>query len=364
MAGSALGGGSKPLDGLRVLDFSRLVPGPYCTLLLGDLGAEVVRVEDTAGDLLRYLPSLVDGVGAVFAALNRNKQSVALNLKHESGQTIAQELAARSDIVVEGFRPGVASRLKIDFTTLAGRNPRLVYCSISGFGQESALRSLPGHDLTYAALTGLLDALCPGTPRVPGVQVVDAAAALLAAVRILAALRAAGSGPQYLDVSLLQAARALMPAVLAEEALDRPQKPSLIDLLRGSERYGLYRCADGRWLALTPLEEAFWQRLCAFLEKHGWITRNGAPSTETLGDVFQLRNCDDWFRELSAADIPCAPVRTVQEAAAHGIDAGTDGAGSHGTSPRHGEHTGTWLAALGYSSREIEQLAAERVISL
>lgn len=361
------------LAGLRVLDFSLRLPGPYCTRILADLGAEVVKVEDTGeGDPLRSMPPLLGGVGSAFVLLIRGKRSIAVDLKQPAGQAVAQDLAAVNDVVVEGFRPGVARRLGIDFSTLAARNPRLVYCSISGYGQEGEYRDLPGHDLTYAGIAGLLDALTPGTPRVPGVQVVDAASAFLAAIRILAALRATGAGPQHLDVSLVTAAQALMPVAIADVAGGPSPGRSLMELLRGSERNDLYCCSDGRWLALSPLEEPFWQRLCAALRDEGAIEPDETPTSERLHDVFRGRTSAEWFSMLAAAGVPVAPVRSVRDAmqrppgapfladpsGADALEARVDGV------PEHGQHTAECLAALGYAEEQIGALAAEGVIRI
>ncbi len=360
----------RPLDGLQVLDFSRLLPGPYCTRLLNDLGALVIKVEDTeTGDPGRYLPPFRQGVSALFALLNRNKQSVALDLKSLAGQAIAGELAAASDVVVEGFRPGVATRLGIDFEALSKRNQRLVYCSISGYGQQGPLRDLPGHDLTYAAMSGLLEALSPGAPRVPGVQLVDSAGALLAVVRILAALRAVDGGPQFLDVSLVDAARALMPGAIAEVRAGPSKERSIMDLLRGSARNNLYRCSDGRWLAVTPLEEPFWLRLCTVLREEGAIGPEDVPTTVSLHHTFRRRSCAEWYALLSKAGVPCAPLQSVQEGTGPGwaVDAPAlqqQIGWEEASGPALGQHTAAWLERLGYSPQERAALRDQGVIRL
>jgi crotonobetainyl-CoA:carnitine CoA-transferase CaiB-like acyl-CoA transferase len=299
---------------------------------------------------------------------------VAIDLKTATGQTIIRKLAACSDVVVEGFRPGVASRIGIDFVTLASVNDRLVYCSISGYGQDGPLRDLPGHDLTYAAASGLIDALSPGEPRVPGVQLVDSAGGLLASVRILAALRAAEAGPQYLDVSLIDAARALMPGVMAEVAGDACVDGSLLDLLRGSSRNNLYCCADGRWLAITPLEEPFWQRMCRALREEGALGPEETPTAESLARIFRRRSCSAWYALLCRAGVPCAPVHQLREALAFPERLGLspwrngaqkvqgDGAYEESRVPALGEHTAAWLEALGYSVREMAALRDEGII--
>jgi crotonobetainyl-CoA:carnitine CoA-transferase CaiB-like acyl-CoA transferase len=298
--------------------------------------------------------------------LNRGKQSVALDLKSQEGQAIAVELASGSNVVVEGFRPGVAARLGIDFPVLAAHNGRLVYCSISGYGQEDPLRGLPGHDLTYAALSGFLEALFPGAPRVPGVQLVDAAAALVAAIRILAALHAVGEGPQYLDVTLVDAAQTLMPVAIAEACAGDSQGPSMLDVLRGSARNNVYRCADDRWLAVAPLEEPFWERLCALLRREGLLEPGEAPSDEALRAVFARRSAQEWFSHLAEAGVPCGPVIGVEEGVQRRAQVAFPGfAGlmkGELPVPVLGEHTACWLEALGYSQEQIAGLEAKGIV--
>jgi crotonobetainyl-CoA:carnitine CoA-transferase CaiB-like acyl-CoA transferase len=276
---------------------------------------------------------------------------------------VVHALAARCDIVVEGFRPGVVRRLGIDFETLAAHNPHLVYCSISGYGQQGERQALTGHDLTYASMTGLLDALFPGHPQVPGVQLVDAAAAFLAAIRILAALRNSGAGPQFLDVTLAQGARALMPLVMAETLSEQPPSPSLVETLRGSARNNLYRCADGRWLALTPLEESFWQQLHLTLRSAGLLSAEERLTQRRLEEIILQRPCREWFALLSNAGIPCAPVQSVGEAV-HGTDtaSGLGVVGDFGDPPLLGADTAAWLRELGYSEERIARLAERQVI--
>jgi crotonobetainyl-CoA:carnitine CoA-transferase CaiB-like acyl-CoA transferase len=295
----------------------------------------------------------VEGIGWVFRTFNSKKQSVAVDLKKQEGKKVVGQLAAHFDVVVEGFRPGVAERLGIDFASLTSRNPRLVYCSISGYGQGGEHRDLPGHDLTYAAMSGLLDALFPEQPRVPGVQMVDTASSLLAAIRILAALHATDHGPQYLDVSLYDAAHALMPLNVAEASLGQTDTPSLLDLLRGGERNDVYPCADGRFVAITPLEEPFWQRLCALLAGLGLIVSGAVPTSDELHAIMRQRASDEWFKLLAKADVPCAPVTPIREVVTSAVI---------GDAPELGEHTNVWLAELGYSDQEIRALKERGVV--
>jgi crotonobetainyl-CoA:carnitine CoA-transferase CaiB-like acyl-CoA transferase len=230
-------------------------------------------------------------------------------------------------------------------------NPNLIYCSISGFGQEGPLHDLPGHDLTYAALSGLIDALYGPEPRVPGVQVVDAGVAFLAVIQILAALHARDSGPRFLDVSLLQGAQALMPGAIAEATGEPRAGRTLFDLLRGSERNNLYRCADGRWLAISPIEEPFWQKLNAALQESGDLAQGEALTDPRLHAIFARRPAEEWFSLLAAAGVPCGPVRTVHEAIADRPALPWDKAGP---APALGQHTAAWLERLGHPSESHE----------
>ncbi|MCX7840622.1 MAG: CoA transferase, partial [Anaerolineae bacterium] len=187
----------KPLDGIRVLDLSRLLPGPYCTMLLADLGAEVIKIETPGlGDYLRVIPPMMrdpisgEEVNPTFLLINRNKQSVALNFRHPRGREVLMRLVQTADVFIESFRPGAASRWSIGYEDLSALNPRLVYCSLSGYGQSGPYRERAGHDLNYLALSGLLavNGVADGPPIPPGVQIADLSGAMLATIAILAAL--------------------------------------------------------------------------------------------------------------------------------------------------------------------------------
>jgi alpha-methylacyl-CoA racemase len=333
-------------------------------MLMGNMGAEIIKVEDAeTGDPTRYFPPIVDGVGSIFRALNTDKESIALNLKSPAGQRVAQQLAARSDVVVEGFRPGVTARLGIDFESLSAANSRLVYCSISGYGQHGSFRDLPGHDLTYAAMSGLLDALFPESPRVPGVQIVDAAVSLLATIQILANLRLVDSGPRYVDVSLYDAAQALMPLALLEARHTASQGSSVLDQLRGSVRNDVYSCADDRWIAVTPLEEHFWQRFCAALRAKNEWEEDRDPGAASLEEIFRRRSAGEWTHILNEAGVPCAPVRTVSDASKDGTDSWIHPSQEDSKSvPALGEHTHVLLRELGYTEEEMKDLEQRSII--
>jgi alpha-methylacyl-CoA racemase len=306
-----------PLSGLRVLDLSRLLPGPYCTLLLADLGADVVRVEEPGGDRLRHVPPhLPDGRGAYYEALHRGKRSVALDLRSEDGRAALLALARTADVLVESWRPGVLAAMGLSWPVLQAANPRLVLASITGFGQTGPDRGRAGHDLGYMARAGALgiagEAHGP-TEAWPGVQVADlAGGSLTAAVLILAALRErdrTGAG-SHLDVSITDGAAALL--VLHHAALGSPGMPAgrgVGPLAGGFPCYGLYRTADGKQMALGALEPRFWSAFCAAagrpdLEDRGF-DRSARPEVEAL---FAGRDRDAWAELARGVDACLEPV--------------------------------------------------------
>lgn len=376
-----------PLHNTRILDLTRLLPGAVATMLLRDLGAEIIRVEDTqAGDYARLMPPLLDGMGAFFQASNGGKKSIAIDLKSPTGQAILHRLVTTTDVLIEGFRPGVTARLAADYETLRAINPRLVYCSLSGWGQSGPYASLSGHDLNYIARNGLLGAdLQPATP---GAQVADVSGAYVAVMGILAALlkrQATGKG-DYLDVALSEAA---MPLAMAAwvEAQTTPVDEGFISLRGESACYRLYHCADGEPVALAAVEAKFWANFCRAVDKHEWIARQyDRPLQPALIDqvaaLFNSKTADQWSARLAKAD--CCFSRVVTSAnmlsdpqiAARGM-VGVDEAGvpwmrspirlSGGSiarqpAPAHGEHTVKMLAEMGYSTGEIERLLETTII--
>src|SRR5436189_1848780 len=257
-----------PLQGIRVLDLTRLLPGAFCTLQLADMGADVVKVEEpTAGDYMRWYPPLHDGQSVLFNALNRNKRSVTLNLKADAGRQLFLALAERADVVVEGNRPGVMDRLGLGWPALRARNPRLVMCAITGYGQAGPLATRAGHDLNYMAIAGALSLNAPQgmSPHPLAVQVADlGAGGQAAAVAILGALLgvARGGEGRYLDVSMTDGALTWLAVPLAQERVQGPIPTGMHRLTGRYACYGVYRCADGRHLSVAALEPKFWRALC------------------------------------------------------------------------------------------------------
>ena len=308
---------SLPLEGVRILDLSRLLPGPYCTLLLADLGADVVKIEDPeGGDYIRQMPPLLGEAGsALFHALNRNKRSVALDLRSPEGREALLALAAGADVVVESFRPGVLDRLQLSYAALAARNPRLVLCSVTGFGQTGPDRERAGHDLGYVARAGVLGAA--GAPHGrsdtwPGVQIADVAGgALFGAVGILAALRErdrTGVG-RHLDVSMTDGALGLLHMQLAAAWAGQPLHPGSGPLSGAYPCYSVYRTSDGRQVALGALEPKFWLAFCAAVDRPDLEARGYDPDARPgVEALFASRPFAAWIELSRTCDCCLEPV--------------------------------------------------------
>ena len=360
-----------PLSGIRVLDLSRLMPGPYATLLLADFGAEVVKVEDAAeGDLLRGLPEQ-------FEALNRGKRSIAIDLKAREGPAVLRRLCARADVLIEGFRPGVLERLRCSPAALSAEFPRLVICSLSGFGQTGPLRGRAGHDIGYLALAGVLSRCGPGeTPALPGAQFADFfGGGLQAVVAVLAALveRAATGSGRALDAAMTEGTmQALLP---------RLSDSSSEDVLRGDRPcYRVYACRGGGAVALGALEPKFWERFCAAVGRPEWEGQQFDPSLcPAVDELFLGRTRDEWAALLGPVDCCAEPVLRADELAAHPQHQARslwlrDGrprslpalvetqALPAARAPAQGEHTDAVLREAGASEAEISALRAAGVV--
>src|SRR4051812_32878462 len=319
----------RALEGVRVLDLSRLLPGGFCSLLLADFGAEVLKIEDTGmGDYIRWSPPYYDGAddsakSALYLALNRGKRSIRVNLKEERGREVLLRLAREYDVVLESFRPGVLDRLGVGYERLREENPGLVYCAITGYGQDGPYRDRSGHDMNYLGLVGLLGLTGePGGPPVQAAgQIADVGGgALMGAFGILAALRErdrSGQG-QLVDISMSDGALSWLALVAGRYLCDgQVPKRGELELAGGLVCYRPYACRDG-WVTLGALEPKFWANWCRgvgredLLEKQ--FERPGSEAHAEVERIFLERTRDEWQAFASEHDCCLEPVLDLDEA--------------------------------------------------
>ena len=321
--------GALPLDGLTVLDLSRLLPGPFCSLLLADFGADVIKVEDTGmGDYVRWSPPYYDGPpdsakGARFLALNRGKRSVRIDLKSEPGKKVLLRLAGGADVLLESFRPGVLDRLGVGYERLRADNPGLVYCAITGYGQDGPNRDRSGHDMNYLGLNGLLGLTGEGDgpPVQAAGQIADiGGGALTAAIGILVALRErerSGEG-QLVDCSMFDGSLAWLALVAADAfATGHASRRGELPLAGHYICYRPYACADG-YVSLGALEPKFWQAWCEGVGRADLIPSQldapGSDAHRTVSEIFGQRTREQWRAFASEHDCCLEPVLDFDEA--------------------------------------------------
>lgn len=311
-----------PLAGVRVLDFSRLLPGGACTRLLQDLGAEIVKVErPVVGDDLRHEPPmLAEDISAVHQFLDAGKRSVALDLKNEDDIGFALALVEHCDAVIESFRPGVAGKLGIGFEAVNERNPAAVYVSLTGYGQTGPRAHDAGHDIDYCAYAGVLSTVGEAGPALSGVLAADMTGGTLAATSILAGIiqaRTSGRG-SYVDLSLMEAAQWALALPTAQHLADETSWAAGTAMLNGGwPCYRTYACADGGHLAVGALEPRFWRRLVELLGRDDLLERRADPSAiPELDALFATRSQADWLDLLEGMDACVAPVKSLAEAVA------------------------------------------------
>lgn len=391
---------SLPLEGIKVLDLSRYLPGPLATQILADFGAEVIKIEDRKGELGRFLPPMIDDTSARFYAVNRNKKSMGLDLKQPEGKEIFKKLAAEADIIVDQFRPDVMSKLGLGYETLKEINPRIIYCIITGYGLTGPMRDAAGHDINYLNISGITELLGTkeGPPAMSGVQIADTAGgSLYSVIAILLALAArekTGKG-QLCDVAMMDGALSLLSYTIGEWSGggNLPKRGNEL-LTGGYATYNNYECKDGKYVSLGAVEAKFWASFCKKIGKEEYIplqmdiTRQ--PELEaSIQSIMLTKTRDEWVEFFADSDICFTPVLTLDEMAQHPqvlaremIHTLPDFQGSGkdlvctgvpiklSETPgeakmvfaKTGQHTDEVLAGLGYSTSQIEQLHKDGVV--
>lgn len=383
------------LSSLKILDFTTLLPGPFATMYLADLGADVIKVEaPDRWDMVRSRPPFDDGVSAGHSFLNRNKRSLALDLKAGGARSVVERIVQTHDIVVEQFRPGVMDRLGVGYEALARINPRLIYCSLTGYGQTGPLRDRAGHDNNYLALAGVMShsGTRDGGPVPQGVQIADIGAGSFGVIiGILGAVihrERTGEG-QHIDVSMFDGA-VLWNAYAAASCLVGGEAPTYESMpLNGGTHYGYYRTSDGRYMSVGSLEPKFWEGFCHALGRDDLIPKRGLPGPEMewvkaeIRSEFARRTFDEWIRLFQAHDVCVEPVLNLDETFAHPhttarnlvVDVPKPSGGSqkqvanplkfskaqaryNHVGPAMGEHTQEILLDAGFAQTEIDALRA------
>lgn len=315
-----------PLKNIRVLDLTRLLPGPYCSQFFADFGAEVIKIEEPkVGDYARWTEPRVDGYSAMFASLNRNKKSVTLNLKLDDDRKQFRELVKTADVLIESFRPGVMNRLGLGYEDLKELNPKLVYCAITGFGQTGPYKDKPGHDINYLSYAGLLhfNVGAQGEkPTVPATQIADlGGGALMGVAGILTALmgrNVTGKG-QFVDISMMDGVVSWMQTVLPEYLAGKPVTEGELTLAGGRACYGVYETADGRYLSVGALEPKFWRTFCEGIERPDLISLLDAPQEtqvelrKTIQQEIGQKTLAEWNVIFEKIDACVSPVLTLDE---------------------------------------------------
>lgn len=315
------------LEGIKVLDLSRYLPGPFATLRLAEMGAEVVKVEaKPSGDPARGLAPYLEEVGAVFLACNRGKKSVAVNMRHAAGVQIVQQLMEKADVVLESYRPGVADQIGLGYEQAKQLNPNIIYCSLSGYGQNGKLAAMGGHDINYLALSGVLSEMTEPkkAPGIPGMTIADLAGGMAAVEAILAAIikRDRKGEGSYLDISLTDT---LLSWQVVNQAVKITESgySSLGGMLREAVSYHVYETKDQRYMALGALEKKFWIEFCMAVGKEDWIGHHlspaepGNPIFSEVQELFRSRDYSYWYQLSFEIDACLTPVLTTDELSLH-----------------------------------------------
>lgn len=389
-----------PLDGIKVIDLSRLLPGPLCTLILADLGAEVIKIEDhMGGDYIRWIEPKMKHQNPTFYALNRNKKSIRLDLRNDEGKEIFRKLIGSAHVVIETFRPGVMDRLGLGWNHLKEINPSLIYCSLTGYGQNGPYKDLPGHDLNYLAISGALSMMQTrkGVPVMAGLPIADVGGGSLpAAIAILAALynaRFTGIG-QFLDVSMVDGLNFFLSFLMTQYMADKDLHRAENDWINGGYAfYNVYQASDGEYLALGCVEEKFWSNFCKGIQKEKLVAEmfsdepRRSEIIDEIAEVIKTKTSSEWLEVFRHSDVCITKVNNLEEAlndphimqrqvwfmqeySPEGlipqmnfpVKFSEKNPGWRTPPPQLGEHSEDVLLGIGYSPEDIEKFSKKKVI--
>lgn len=388
------------LQGIRIVDMTRLYPGPLATMIMGDLGADVIKLEDTNNpDYIRFYPPFIQDQSAFYLAVNRSKRSLMCDLRTDPGREIFFRLVKTADVVVEQFRPTVMEKMGLSYERACLHKPDIIYISITGYGQSGPYAEDAGHDLNYTGYAGILDTT--GTresgPIIPSVQMADVAGgSYMAVIATLAALwnRVRTGKGEHVDVSMLDGVLPLMTLEMAHFWAGEPVQRGAMPLSGSIPRYGVYECADGKWVALAALEDKFWKNFCDVVAKPQWLELDDTPENRAslrgeLQILFKTRSREEWLKLSAGKNVCLTPLLSpaemqsdphliarnmiVEQSHPHygkiramGIPlkfAQTSHTPSN-PPPVVGEHTREILQQLGYLPRQIEELQQKGIIEI
>ncbi|MDY6821432.1 MAG: CaiB/BaiF CoA-transferase family protein [Deferribacterota bacterium] len=385
------------LEGIKILDLGRLLPFEYTTVILGDLGADILKIEEPGrGDYMRDMPPKNKKENIIFLMLNRNKKSMTLDLKKEKGKEIFLDLVKKYDVVFEGFRPKVMEKLGLGYERLKEVNPKLIYCAATGYGQYGSYSKKPGHDINYISIAGILGKTGLDKPVIPGIPIADMTIGVYSALSILAAIIARGkSGEgQYIDISMTDCMLSYNIVNIASYLVESKNMP-ILDLRGGLPNYNVYETKDGKYISMGNLEYKFWKNFCETVGRKDLIEEYASNIIEEkkenlreeIQKIFKEKNRDEWIELFEGVDTCITPVYSIQETLEDRlfkeremimeVDHPIEGKVKQialpikfsktkqkikSYSPMLGEHTELILKSLGYNEKEISYLKENKIV--